>query len=398
MASSAPTFSFSRLTRRALTISSAGLGALAFFWMVYLGLTWDLRGADASVDAGYASVLVERGRLTQTVAATGVMEPFARVVVQSEVPGIVEAVHVDAGDRVTRGQLLVALDRERLEDRAAELRAALRLESALARIDLIGRASAELENASREHARTRELHQRGVATAKQLDDAAYRLRLGEIAVGDARAELDARRAAADRARRALVSVERDLAKSAIRAPVDGVVVRRNVEVGAAVADLQNGATVVALLADDSRIHLLGDVDENDIAAVREGQPAEVRIDAFSAEVFAGRVRKVSASGTSQGSISSFEVEIEVDPDARIRVGMSADARIAVREHADVLLIPNEAILRSDDGPSVRRLRPDEPGEFDLVRIREGYSDGFMTVVAAGLAEGDRLKVRDRGLP
>jgi HlyD family secretion protein len=219
------------------------------------------------------------------------------------------------------------------------------------------------------------------------------VRLAEIALTDARAERAARRAAADQSRNALQRAERDLDLTVIRAPVDGVLVARPVEVGTAVADIQNGGTVVAELADDRRIHMKAEVDENEVARLRVDQHAVVRIDAFPDETFDGRVRRISSSGESDGSIASFEVEIELAPDERVRVGMSADARIAVARHADVLLVPNRAILHDPQGPAVRRVREDRPDEFELVRVSEVYTDGFQTVVGSGVREGDRLVVR-----
>ena len=104
-----------------------------------------------------------------------------------------------------------------------------------------------------------------MASKERIEDLAHTVRVLEIALSDAHAELAARRASVLEAENAHRRVERDLAKTVIRSPVDGVVVRRTVEVGTAVADLQNGGTVVATLADDSRIHVLAQVDENDVA-------------------------------------------------------------------------------------------------------------------------------------
>jgi HlyD family secretion protein len=136
------------------------------------------------------------------------------------------------------------------------------------------------------------------------------------------------------------------------------------------------------------------VDENDVARVRVGQPARVHIDAFPGEVFAGTVRKVSSSGTSEGGVSSFEIEIEVAPDDRVRVGMSADARVEVRRHRRVLLVPNTALVRTEEGAKVRIVHQGRSPE--LVAIDEGYSDGFRTVALRGLSEGDTVLVRSDG--
>jgi HlyD family secretion protein len=378
----------------AVTIAVAGLGLL---WLVYLGLTWDMRRAGEDVSARYRVVPIERGDLSETVVATGAMEPLARVIVQSEIPGIVEVVRIDDGDRISRGQPLLELDRTRLEDQAAELRASLALQRARARVNLVGRAQAELEKTESDHARFERLHRKGVASREQMDEIGHALRLARIALTDARAERAARHASVDRAAKALQRVERDLEKSIIRSPIDGIVIRRQVEVGAAVADLQNGGTVVAILADDSRVHLLGQVDENDIAGVREGQSAEVQIDAFAGEVFPGRVRKIASSGTAEGGVSSFQVEVELERDPRIRVGMSADARIAVKHHREVLLVPNTAILRDQSGPRVRLVDVAGGNGFALRPIQELYSDGFQTAISGGLAEGDRVMVRSAEL-
>jgi HlyD family secretion protein len=382
-------------TKSALRWGTIALSGTALLWAVYVGLTRDMVQLESSAPSKYEAVAVERGDLAATVVATGTMEPYARVVVQSEIPGLVVSVHIDDGDRIERGQPLVTLDRARLEDRAAELNASLAFERARARIDLIGRARAERAQARLDHERAAELAGQGVVSREQIDRLAHALHLAEIALGDAHAEHLARLAATDRARMALRRVERDLEKSVIRSPIDGIVIRRRVEVGAAVADLQNGGTVVALLADDRAIHLLGEVDENDIAGVRREQPVDVRIDAFPGEVFAGHVRKISSAGDTEGGVSTFEVEIELDPDERVRVGMSADAHIAVRQHTGVLLIPNAAIERTPNGPQVRRVDVSGTGSPALSPIREIYSDGFRTAVAEGLVEDDRVLVRSR---
>jgi HlyD family secretion protein len=154
--------------------------------------------------------------------------------------------------------------------------------------------------------------------------------------------------------------------------------------------------VVAVLADDRRIHLLAEVDENDVARVQEGQSAEVRIDAFPGETFPGRVRRVASSGTVQGNVSNFQIEIELEPDPRVRVGMSADARISLKEHLAALLIPNAAIVRTPEGLQVRLSKDGRTDSFRLVAIRELYSDGFQTVVADGLHEGEKVLVRSDG--
>jgi HlyD family secretion protein len=368
--------------------------------MVFLGLTADLRPEGEDRAARLRPAPVRRGDLRETVVASGTMEPLVRVPVISEVPGIISAVLVEEGDRVERGQPLFELDRERLEARLNERRAELDLRRASGRYDLVGRAEAERDRAKRELARISELYERNVAARREREDAEHELRVAEISVRDARAEVAARRAAVAQAREMLRQAERDLANVVVRAPIDGVVIEREGEIGRAVADVtSSGGTIIAVVADDQRIRLIAEVDENDIALVRIGQEAAVSIDAFPEERFPGRVRKISSAGTVEGNVSNFEVEIQLDPDERLRVGMSSDARIVVREHRGVLLIPNTAIVRRDRASLVRVADGGAGDGYRLSPIRVGFSDGFRTVVSEGLADGEVILVRsDRAIP
>lgn len=376
-----------------LKLAATVCGAALLGALVYTGVTWDLRQASAEASDGYYPHEVARGSLREVAVATGRLEPRARVVVQSEIPGIVATVHHDDGERVVRGEPLVELDRERLEDRVAELRAALDRRRALASVALVESANTALEKARRDETRAQRLAEQNVLSNERLEQATHERRQAEIALGNAGSEKAANQAAVREAANALRIALRDLEKSVIRAPIDGVVVDRRVEVGSAVADLQNGGTVVAILADDVRLHLLAEVDENEVAAVRVQQPADVYIDAFPGETFAGTVREISFSGSERRGVSIFEVEIELEPDPRARVGMSADARIVVAQHENVLLVPTRGILQVETGPVVRKAGADAPEDYSVVSIEEDYSDGFQTIVTAGLREGDRILIR-----
>jgi HlyD family secretion protein len=367
-------------------VVGVGIGILA---LAYQGLTRGLGDAEAGPGLALREVTVARGNLQETVVATGRMEPRSRVPAKSEVSGLVRAVHVEEGDRVTQGQPMFDLDRERLEDRMNALRAALETRRAAARYDLVGRASLEVEQSRRDHARVTRLFEQGVTSQREFDDSLHAVRLTQVALNDAHAEAAARGAAVLEAEHRLRQAEKDLERAVIRAPIDGLVVERHVDVGAVVADVTaNGGTLLAVVADDVRIRLVAEVDENEIAPVRVGQLADVTVDAFPGETITGIVRKVSSSGTVDRDVSNFEIEIELPEDARIRVGMSADARVRVREHRDTVLVPNAAIVRGGEQPRLRVRDPSAEAGFSLVAIREAYSDGFQTVVTEGIGAGE----------
>jgi HlyD family secretion protein len=378
--------------RRLGTYGLAIAAVPAVLWAIFQGLTWGLKESRGGMDPRFEAVPVLRGNLPEQVIGTGVTKPLRLVVVQSEIPGVVARVHVDDGDRVKPGDVLIELDPDRLEHHVAELRAAVAEAQARARFEVVSKARVDLAQAEEAHQRVSRLAAENVASGERLETSLHALERARVALSDAQAEQAARKAAVARAQAALAMAEKNLEKSVIRASLDGVVVERSVEVGSAVTDLEHGGTVIAVLADDKSIHVLAEVDENDISKVREGQPADVRIDAFPDERFDGHVRKVSWSGSAKGTLASFEVEIEVAPDARFRVGMSSDVRLTVDEHRDVLIVPNNAILRTDGGSALRRLTNGH-GEFEVVDVRALYSDGFRTALAdEAVVEGDHVLV------
>jgi len=138
---------------------------------------------------------IARADLLETVAASGTMEPRVRVPVIAEVSGIIASVHVEEGTRVTRGQPLFELDRERLEARVAERQAELALRQANARFDLVGRARVDRDRAAQDFERAKQLRAKGVASELEFERAERDARVAEISVRDADAELAAREAA-----------------------------------------------------------------------------------------------------------------------------------------------------------------------------------------------------------
>lgn len=361
--------------------------------LVFRGLTADLGPEDDVPIDSLRSESIARDDLLETVMASGTMEPRVRVPVIAEVSGIIALVHVEEGARVVRGQPLFELDRERLEARVAEQRAELSLRQANASFDLVGRASVDRDRAAQDLARAKALREKGVASELELERAERDARVAEIAVHDAAAELAARAAAVLQARETLRQAERDLRNAVVGAPIDGRVIERAGEVGRAVADVTaNGGTTIAVIADDTRIRLVAEIDENDVARVRPGQRALVTLDALPDETFEGTVRKISSAGAIEANVASFTIDVELPADERLRVGMSADARVVIAEHAGVLLIPNSGLVRRDREVLVRV--PDVGGghAYRLVPVKTGYSDGFRTIISEGLSDGDVVLV------
>ena len=242
------------------------------FIVVALALGIYLRyGADPGTEGPrYVTEPVVRGALVVSVSATGNLQPTNKVDVGSELSGTIEAVLVDDNDRVKRGQILARLDTARLRDQVAKSRATLA--SAEARV-LQARASLDQAHSNLERLREVARLSGGKVPAKaELDNA-------EAALARAQADQAVAHASVAEIRAVLSSDETNLAKGAIRSPIDGVVLNRRVEPGQTVAASFQAPILFTLAETLSQMELQVDVDEADVGQVRAGQRASFAVDA-----------------------------------------------------------------------------------------------------------------------
>lgn len=400
------------------------------------GAAWWQQRAGSQAAPRYLTQPLVRGNLAVTITATGTLQPTRSVAVGSELSGTVTRVLVDVNDRVKKGQLLVELDRAKLADAVSGARA--ELEAARAR-----RQQAEV---TLKEAR---------ANAARLDEVA-RLSGGKL---PAAADLDAARAAADRAAADLASAtasiaqataslstaETSLAKAAIRSPIDGVVLARNVEPGNAVAASLQAVTLFTLAEDLASMKLSVNVDEADVAQVRAGQRARFTVAAQPGRDYPATVARVAFGSTTTDNVVTYTTQLDVDnADLSLRPGMTATATIATTERNGVLLVPNSALrftpageaaaagpAASSGGSLVSKLVPRPPGlgtrrgaggpreaagnggsatlwvlpngqpagQPVKLAVRRGLSDGRQTEVAGeGLTEGLAVIVDQAAAP
>jgi HlyD family secretion protein len=354
-------------------------------------------------------VTVERGSLARSVVATGKIEPLSKVEVKSKANGIIKAFLVDVGDRVTAGQVLVELDKENLQARVREARAHLEAEEANLRAAVAAEMKARVEAATpdllfarREYERASALLEQGIISEQRFDDArkVYELarnrqELLEAAVRNAAAQVEQARARVAAARAALDRAEEELQNATIVAPITGVVLTRDREVGDAVSSILNlgsAATLILTLGDTSTVYVKGKVDEADVGKIHVGLPARITVESFPGQTFKGTVTTIAPMGVDKDNVTTFEVRVSiVNPGGALRVNMSANAEIILEERHDVLLIPESAIIYEKDGSArVQLLDPTAPEGFTKVPIKIGISNGQRTEVREGLKEGDRI--------
>lgn len=347
--------------RRALLIAAAAV-------LVLGAVAW-IRFGRPDADVG-ETARVTRGALERIVVASGTIEPEHLVEVRPKVSGIVERFQVDAGDRVSAGQVVAEIDRETLAAAVREARA------------IVQEARVERDQAAVELTRRVNLFQRGVESQDALDR-------DRAAHGAAEARLQ-------RAQATLERLEQELAYATITAPIDGLVLRRELNPGAAVASVASvtGGTVLMTIADTSQMHLLGTVDENEIAQVRVGMDARIRTDAYPGRVFPGRVRKIASLGDRKENVTSFKVEVTVlEGIDQLWPRMSGDADIVAEVRDGILIVPETALLY--DGNKVLVEVVERASGPRLVRqaVRTGIFNADKVEIVEGLAEGDEVKLQ-----
>ncbi len=336
-------------------------------------------------------VEVNKGRMRETAAASGKIQPHVQVEVKSRASGQVTEILVSEGDVVKAGQLLVKLDptdaqRTLTSAKVARDKAKADLQSARAGVSAavvqknnsqgsadVASKSAELGLGTQDAARTAgndvKVQQANISVkSAQVASAEAQLKAAELSVEDA---------------------ETRLKETMIYAPMDGTVLDIPVEKGTIVSSaLTNvsGGTSVMTIADLSDLRIIGAIDEAQISRVKPGQAVEIRVDAYPDRVFEGKVERVSPLGKEASSVVTFDTEIVVtDKDkALLRSGMSSDVEIITQEQEGVLLVPLVAVQTAG------RQRFVVLSSGEKRPIKTGASDGTRLVVTEGLAEGETI--------
>lgn len=314
---------------------------------------------------------VERTRIDRLVVATGTIEPEKKVEVRPRISGIVEQVHVDDGDVVDADALLIEIDRELLEARAAEARA--RLEQ----------SKVEQRYAERDRGRAADLVRGGTVSTQEHERADARWETATAAVARDQAALD--------------SLLVELKYTRVLAPMRGTILDVPVEPGDAVSAVTTvtGGTLLLVIADPDPLHLEGLVDENEVAHVAVGQPVRLRTEAYPDRTFTGKVRHIAPLGQRQQNVTYFEVEVLVDdPEARLlRPMMSADADIVTDTVEGALVVPETALVFEGDAVLVERVVRASDPVIERRPVTVGIVAGDRAQIVSGLDEGDEVRLR-----
>lgn len=308
----------------------AAIAAAAWWWFAGRG-TADAGGA-------WRTAAVERGDVRVVISATGTLRATTTVDVGSQVSGQVLEVLVDFNDKVEKGQAIARLDPAPFQTRLQQAEADL----ASARAS-VNEAQATLKNAEADYTRKADLVARQLVARSEAD-------LALAARDQARARVTSANAAVQQRQAAVNNARLDVDYTTIRAPVDGVVLLRQVEPGQTVAASFQTPVLFQIAEDLAQMQIDLSIDEADVGQIRNGLPVSFTVDAFPDRQFRGEVRQVRLSATASSNVISYPVVVQVEnADLSLLPGMTASAEIVVSQRSDVLRVPNAALRFTPPG-------------------------------------------------
>ena len=383
-----------------------GAGVLLAVVLLAIGVARLAKGA--AIDPNRLA-RVTRGDVARSVVATGQIQPITKVEVKSKASGIVEKLFADINNRVSKGQPLAQLDQQEIlaqvQAQRAQLAAAqANVSTCQANIeqDKVNAAAPDLLMYRATLDRNLEMQKLGVVSRQALDDArkdylaaltrrdSYQAQIGVDA-----AKLRQARAQVLESQASLKQLEEQLGYTTIVAPMDGVILSRDVEIGDAVSSilvLGSTATLVMTEGDTSQVYVQGKVDEADIAHVYLGQPARIKVESFRDRFFYGKVTKIAPMGVQKDNVTTFEVRVSINnPGGELKANMTANAEIILDEHKNVLTVPESAVIYDSQKKAAVEIpdRKQKEGKRK-VPVTVGLSNGSVTEILSGLKEGDQV--------
>lgn len=352
---------------------------------------------------------VTRGDVARSVVATGKIQPITKVEVKSKASGIVEKLYVDINNHVTKGQELAQLDQQEIQAQVEAQRAQLAgaeanvstYEANVAQ-DKVNAAAPDLPMYKATLDRNLEMQKEGIVSKQTLDDAnkdylaaLTRRDSAKAQIGVDSARLKQARAQVAQSQASLKQLEEQLGYTTIVAPMDGVILSRDVEIGDAVSSilvLGSTATLVMTEGDVNEVYVDGKVDEADIAHVYMGQPARIKVESFRDRTFDGKVTKISPMGVEKDNVTTFEVRVSINnPGGELKALMTANAEILLDEHKGVLMVPENAVTYDNQKNATVEI-PDKSQKEGTRKIPVvvGLSNGSVTEITSGLKEGDTV--------
>ena len=343
-----------------------------------------LAGGDSKQKVTFSTAKVERTTLSESITATGTIEPVTEVEVGTQVSGIIDKIYVDYNSVVTKGQLIAEMDRVTLQSELASQRASY------------DGAKAEYEYQKKLYERNEKLHAKQLIADTDYEQSLYNYQKAKSAFDSSRA--------------ALAKAERNLSYATITSPIDGVVISRAVEEGQTVASGFETPTLFTIAADLTQMQVVADVDEADIGGVEEGQRAVFTVDAYPNDQFEGVVTQVrlgesssSTTASSSSTVVTYEVIISApNPSLKLKPRLTANVTLYTLDRPNVLAIPTRALRFTpnpffvgekaviNDVEAPHKVWTRQGNTYTAHAVETGISGGNYTEVLSGINEGTEI--------
>ena len=332
----------------------------------------------------YETATVDRANISNSVTATGTIEPVTEVEVGTQVSGIIDRLYADYNSVVTKGQLIAEMDKVTLQSELASQKATY------------DGAKAEYEYQQKNYERNKGLHEKQLISDTDYEQSLYNYQKAKSAFDSSKASL--------------AKAERNLSYATITSPIDGVVISRDVEEGQTVASGFETPTLFTIAADLTQMQVVADVDEADIGDVEEGQRVSFTVDAYPNDVFEGKVTQIRLGATSSSSsttttttVVTYEVVISAhNPDLKLKPRLTANITIYTLDKQGVLSVPAKALRFTPAVPLVgsnavvkdcegeHKVWTREGDTFTAHPVSIGISNGIVTEITGGIDEGTQI--------
>ena len=311
-----------------------------------------------------STVTVTEGDIVDTVGATGALEAVTTVQVGSQVSGIIQELHVDFNSIVREGDVIMRLDPSLFETQLEQARANLLRSQAE-----VERLSVAVDDAATQLRRSRELAADDLISETELEAA-------DVALRSAQAQRKSAEAQVRQSQASLSMNEVNLEHTVIRAPIDGIVTSRLVDVGQTVAASFQAPELFVIAADLTKMRVIANIDESDVGRIRPNQRVTFTVDAFPAEEFEGAVSQIRLEPIVTQNVVTYATVIDApNPELKLKPGMTATVTVEVARRENVTRIPNSALRFRPTPAMFATLGQPVPPELQVGR-RGGRGGGF----------------------
>ena len=322
----------------------------------------------------YETAKVERATISNSVTATGTIEPVNKVEVGTQVSGIISKIYVDYNSIVKKGQVIAELDKINLESELASAKANL------------ASSKSELDYQETNYKRMKALHDKGFISDDDFD-------IADLSYKKAKEAYLVQLQTVQKA-------QTNLGYATITSPIDGVVLSKDVEEGQTVAASFSTPTLFTIARDLTDMHVVANVDDADIGNVRDGQRVTFTVDAFPDDTFEGRVKQVRQQGEEESNVVTYEVVISApNNDLKLKPQLTANVNIYTEEIENVVSVPAKALRFSpskemmNDGEKIKdcnatnKLWIKETNILKAYPVKTGITNGIRTQILEGVKEG-----------